>query len=223
MSRLSKNKIVLNEHNQRKAVGECVNYLQRGYAVVFPTDTIYALGVDALNADAVEYFFALKKRASSKPVSVFVSDFEMARSIADISPRQQSILQHFLPGKFTFVLKQKTSARLNERLSAYTDTIGVRIPDSLFVHALVSSFGKPITASSANVSGLPAPNNIDAIFAQFQQHHNVPDLLIDSGTITNTTPSTIIDITHSSPKIIRMSATDPATMKNIMSRLQNFE
>ena len=191
--------------------------------MVFPTDTIYALGVDALNSDAVEYFFALKKRASTKPVSVFVSDFEMARAIADISPQQQAILQQFLPGKFTFVLKQKTYARLNERLSAYTDTIGVRIPDSLFVRTLVSLFGKPITASSANVSGLPAPNNIDAILAQFQQHHNVPDLLIDSGTVADTTPSTIIDITHSTPKIIRMSATDPATMKNIMSRLQDIQ
>lgn len=222
MSKLSKNKIVLDEQNQQKTVDECVHYLSRGYAVVFPTDTIYALGVDALNTDAVEYLFALKKRASSKPVSVFVSDFAMAQTIADISQRQQDILQQFLPGKFTFVLKQKPYAQINGKLSAHTDTIAIRIPDSAFVYNLVRAFGKPITASSANVSGLPAPNTIDAILAQFQQHNNVPDLLVDGGAIQDTTPSTIIDITRNTPKILRMSATDPATMKDIMSRLQHF-
>ena len=222
MSKLSNHKVFLNEHTTQQAVEESVSYLRRGYAVVFPTDTIYALGVDALNSDSVEYLFSLKKRTASKPVSIFVSDFEMARTVADISPEQEKVLQKFLPGKFTFILKQHANTHLSSALSARTNTIGIRIPDSAFVRTLVSAFGKPITASSANVSGLPTPDTIDAIMAQFKEHHNMPDLFIDAGAIHNTAPSTVIDITHRTPKIIRMSATDPATMQRIMSELQSM-
>lgn len=221
MNKSSKNRIELNTETEKEAVERACDFLRRGYSVVFPTDTIYALGVNALDEDAVKYFFSLKKRASSKPISIFVKDIESIKRLAEVTEPQEEVLNKFLPGKFTFVLNQRQDVKLSGSLSAYTGKIGFRITESRFVQYLVEEFEHPITASSANISGEEPKRNIDEIIEQFDKQNRKPDFFVDSGSITNSDPSTVIDITGKQPKIVRMSATDPVTMKKIMSMLDN--
>ena len=144
-----KRKELIGENNSN-TIKEAIDYLERGHAIIFPTDTLYALGVDALNENAIKRFFSLKKRPMEKPIPIFVSDFKMAHQVAFISKKQEKMLSQFWPGSFTLVLEKRE--RTSSLLSAGTDKIGLRIPDSSFVQKLVSRFGRPITASSANVS-----------------------------------------------------------------------
>lgn len=188
--------------------------LRAGNSVVFPTDTIYGLGVDALREDAVARFFALKRRPATKPVPLFVRDIAQAKELAFIDKRQEAILEKLWPGPFTLVLHKKNPV-LN-RIAAGTHTVGLRIPDNEFCTALLEEFEGPITAASANVSGEEAAPDMDTIIAQFKKHSMVPDLLIDAGPLADTNPSTVIDIIGEKPKILRLSATTPQRMKEIM-------
>lgn len=214
MSASSARRVVLTPDTIGEVAASAADHLRRGYAVVFPTDTIYGLAVNALDASAVDRFFALKRRPASKPVPLFVRDIAMAKELAFIDARQEAILEKLWPGAFTFVLKKKNA--VSDRLSAHTDTVGLRIPDNEFCSALLKEFDGPITASSANISGMEATADPDEIIAQFKEYSMVPDFFVDAGILQNTIPSTVIDISGPKAKILRMSATNPATMRAIL-------
>lgn len=214
MSASSARRVALTPDNTREVAIVAADFIRRGYAVVFPTDTIYGLAVNALDASSVDRFFGLKRRPASKPVPVFVRDIAMAKELAFIDARQEAILEKLWPGAFTLVLKKKDI--ISERLSAGTDTIGLRVPNHEFCRALLEEFGGPITASSANISGKEATTNPDEIIAQFKEYSMVPDFFVDAGVLENTTPSTVIDITSPRAKILRMSATTPSIMRSIL-------
>lgn len=206
---------ILTEENILEVVNEASGALERGHAIIYPTDTLYGLGVDAMNPDAVERFFNLKKRPSNKPLPLFVKDIEMARELAFIDKRQEEILKRLWPGPFTCILYKKQKVSL--RLSAGTQKVGLRIADSQFCQMLLNKFGGAITSSSANISGEDATPNLDDIVKQFVQHSVTPDYIVDAGTLKDFQPSTVIDITGSEPIILRISQTTPAQLKKIFN------
>ena len=209
-------RIKLTEENFSDAVKKASIALKQGYAIVFPTDTLYGLGVDALREDAVERLFYLKKRPANKPVPIFVKDIEMAKELAFIDARQEEILKKLWPGPFTAVLFKKNKISL--RLTANTQKVGLRIPNSDFCRALIRDFGGPITGSSANVSGMESTGDIDEIFKQFKEHSTAPDLVIDAGDILSSEPSTILDITQKEPLILRVNQTTLKKMSEIFDK-----
>src|SRR3989344_4994196 len=209
-------RIKLTEENFLDAVKKASTALKQGYAIVFPTDTLYGLGVDALREDAVERLFYLKKRPANKPVPIFVKDIEMAKELAFIDARQEEILKKLWPGPFTAVLFKKNKISL--RLTANTQKVGLRIPNSDFCRALIRDFGGPITGSSANVSGMESTGDIDEIFKQFKEHSTAPDLVIDAGDILSSEPSTILDITQKEPLILRVNQTTLKKMSEIFDK-----
>jgi len=209
-------RIKLTEENFSDAVKKASIALKQGYAIVFPTDTLYGLGVDALREDAVERLFYLKKRPANKPVPIFVKDIEMAKELAFIDARQEEILKKLWPGPFTAVLFKKNKISL--RLTANTQKVGLRIPNSDFCRALIRDFGGPITCSSANVSGMESTGDIDEIFKQFKEHSTAPDLVIDAGDILSSEPSTILDITQKEPLILRVNQTTLKKMSEIFDK-----
>ncbi|MDP4010336.1 MAG: L-threonylcarbamoyladenylate synthase [Candidatus Spechtbacteria bacterium] len=209
-------RIKLTEENFSDAVKKASTALKQGYAIVFPTDTLYGLGVDALREDAVERLFYLKKRPANKPVPIFVKDIEMAKELAFIDARQEEILKKLWPGPFTAVLFKKNKISL--RLTANTQKVGLRIPNSDFCRALIREFGGPFTGSSANVSGMESMGDIDEIFKQFKEHSTAPDLVIDAGDILSSEPSTILDITQKEPLILRVNQTTLRKMSEIFDK-----
>jgi L-threonylcarbamoyladenylate synthase len=172
-------------------IKHAVSILQHDGLVVYPTDTVYGLGADALSEEAVLRVYEAKGRPLGHPISVAVCDSEMLYCIAHVSSDAEALIDRFLPGPITLVLPAKSV--LPPLLMAGTGHIGVRIPDHDIALSLIRSFDSPITATSANRSGGRDPQSEDEV--------DVPhDFLISGGTLPGV-PSTVVDAEHR--KILR--------------------
>jgi len=181
---------------------EAVSVLRRGGAVVFPTDTLYALGVDATSKDAVERLFHIKRRPASRPVSIFVKDIAMTKRYAYVDYGKDKILERIWPGAVTVVLYKK--ALLPDLLTAGGNTVGVRVPDHEIPRILVKSLNAPITATSANISGKAPSGRLAEILDQFKEYDIQPDLVLDMGDLPpGRTASTVVDLSREIPKVLR--------------------
>ena len=188
--------------------------LGKGAIVLYPTDTLYGLGVDATNPEAVLRLKKLKGRPVSaglrrgegraKPISIMVADMAMAEKYAVVTPLAKKLAEKLLPGKLTIVLDAKST--LPEELTAGTGTVGIRIPNHPIALQLVREFGKPITATSANVSDMPPERSPEKILAQFGKRADLIYQIIDAGELPESLPSTVVDARGEAPKIIRESA-----------------
>ncbi|MBY0539258.1 threonylcarbamoyl-AMP synthase [Patescibacteria group bacterium] len=171
--------------------------------VLYPTDTIYGLGVDATDAEAVSRLFELKGRNENKPISIVVSGIEMMRQYAEVTPLAEKLTVKFLPGRLTIVLKAKN---LPDNLTAGTGTVGVRIPNHPVPLRLVRELGKPITATSANVADQPTLSSPKEIRAQFAERAGMITEVIDEGVLPDSLPSTVVDARGIQPIILREGA-----------------
>lgn len=165
-------------------IQEAVKVLHRDGLVVYPTDTIYGLGADALSDEAVMEVYEAKHRLLSKPISIAVSDRDMLGALAVVTPVAETFIEQFLPGPFTVVLKAKKL--LPAVLTGGTGMIGIRIPAHPIALELIQQFDGPITATSANLSGGKDPVTINDVHVRY-------DLLIDVGRLTGL-PSTVVDL-----------------------------
>lgn len=181
-----------------------VNVLKNGGIILYPTDTLYGLGVDALNVEALKKLKTLKGRSDSKPISIVVADMAMAEEYAEVTPLARKLAETFLPGKLTLVLSAKEN--LPTELTAGTGTIGIRIPNHLLCLNLARELGRPFTATSANVSDQESKNSATGILAQFGMHAGLIDRVIDVGTLPDSLPSTTVDARGEVPIVLREGA-----------------
>jgi len=183
-------------------VAAAVDILDRGGVIVFPTQGLYGLGADALNALAVDRIFAIKQRAFGNPLLVLVPERDAVCDVAsEVPPAAIRLMDRFWPGRVTIVLK--ALSRLPNNLVAGTGRIGVRVSGHPVARTLVSMFGKPITGTSANISGRAGCNRIEdldwRVAAQL-------DLILDAGPLTGGQGSTVVDVTGHRPVIVREGA-----------------
>jgi len=193
--------IKLDLNNIEEVLNNTARILQDGGAILYPTDTLYGLGANALNEDAVLKIQKIKKQDKNKPISIIVKDLKMARKIACVDSKVEKILNRIWPGPITVVLRKKDI--VSDILTGNGETVAIRIPDNEFISALMKKIDFPITATSANISG---ENNLlksKEIIDKFKKAKFAPDLFIDAGDIKNPTASTIVDLTTPVPKIIR--------------------
>ena len=183
------------------AVLEAKEVLEDGGLIIYPTDTIYGIGVDATNGDVVRKVFELKGREEKKPISVIVSSFKEIGEYAEVSDFAKKLFLKFLPGPFTFLLPRRKN-KLSE-VAFDEEFLGVRIPDSYFCIELAQKFGKPFTTTSANISGMDMSNSIEGIVEQFKGKEELIDLIIDTGKTENMEPSTILKIDGDSVDVVR--------------------
>lgn len=190
------------EHNENEILEIALEVLEKRGLVVAPSDTVYGLLVDATNEAAVQKLVTFKNRPPGKPISVFVSDFAMLQRHVMIKKKQSNLLKELLPGPFTIVLP--SFHRVSKNLESERGTLGVRIPNYHFIIDLVRRFGSPITATSANLSGKSIHYSIHSFSNKLpQSKKSLIDLIIDVGTLPKNKPSTIIDLTKQTIKIIR--------------------
>ncbi len=190
------------EGNFKDIVKESVIVIKQGRVLVSPTDTVYGLLADAANQKSVEKVFSIKKRSKEKPLPVFVKDIKMAKTIAYVNNFQEKFLKKVWPGKTTVVLKIKQTSELPKVLSK-NGTIALRIPDYKFIKEIIRKTKKPLTGTSANISGKPASTKFTEILRQFKDRKLKPDLFLDAGDLPESLPSTIIDLTQKTPKVLR--------------------
>jgi L-threonylcarbamoyladenylate synthase len=160
------------------------------------------LGADARNAVAVDRIFAIKRRSAGNPLLVLVPDRDAVCQVAaEVPPVASRLMDRFWPGRVTLVFKAQS--RLPQNLTAGTGKIGVRVSGHPVAAALVSKFGKPVTGTSANLSGRPGCDRIGALDPQVAAQ---VDLILDVGRLTGGQGSTVVDVTGSAPRIIREGA-----------------
>jgi len=193
-------------------VMEAAAVLRGGKLVVYPTETVYGLGADALSDEAVAKVFEAKARPLEDPISVAVSSLEMARTVGTVTPTAEPLFEKFLPGPLTVIVEAKPA--VSKLVSAGTGKVGIRIPDHRVTLRLIELVGGPITSTSANLSGEPAPPTARAAIEQLGDK---VDVALDSGKCRFCAPSTVVDATAASPKVIREG---PISSKKIASALK---
>jgi L-threonylcarbamoyladenylate synthase len=176
-----------------------VEALKRGDVIVFPTETLYGLGADALNEAAVEKVFHLKGRDSRNPIPVLVADQEMLHTLVTKVPMTaQKLMDRYWPGPLTLVLPGRKN--IPKPLCNPAGGVGVRISSQPIATLLVNGLGRPLTATSANPSGKEPARTLQEAKNYFAQR---VDVFVDGGALTSKSGSTVVEVMEESMKIIR--------------------
>ncbi len=186
----------------RLNIDQAIEALCAGELIVYPTETFYAIGADALSAAAVERLFALKRREPDKPVALIAADSKMAfESAAEVPPAARTLAARFWPGPLTIVIPAR--AGLPAGLLGPTGAVGMRVSPHPIARQLASTLGRPITASSANFSGAPPAATIDEARIVFGDRIRA---YLDGGPLSAMAPSTVIAFESGRVRILRDGA-----------------
>jgi L-threonylcarbamoyladenylate synthase len=173
--------------------------IARGGVIAFRTDTFYGLGADPFNASAVQRIKQLKGREEQKPILIVISDRKLlARFIDNPSATFNLLVEKFWPGPLTLIGTARVE--LPSDITAGTGTVGLRLPDDDEVRELVRACGGALTATSANPAHEPPSRTAQDVEDYFSKGI---DLIVDGGPARTTQPSTIVDATHTEPRLIR--------------------
>ena len=187
---------------EERAMVLAAEVLQAGGVIVYPTETLYGLGANAWNADAIRKIHLLKRRTENKPILVIVPSEETVRGLAvDITPAARSLMHAFWPGPLTLVFA--AAQEVSPELTQGRGTIGIRVPSSPLCRALSTLCGYPITSTSANLSGKPIPQSVAGIESALGPG---VDLYLDAGPLPASHPSTVIDVSARRPRLLRAGA-----------------
>jgi len=210
-------KLNLSDKNQIEKIAEtAAGIFKKGGVVIYPTDTLYGLGANALDEDAILKIYKIKKRDRNKPLPVIAKDLKMAKKIACVDSRVEKILNKIWPGSITVRLRKKDI--ISYILAGNGETIAVRIPDNEFISTLMNKIDFPITATSANISGEKNLLKTIEIISEFKSAELKPDLFINAGNVKNPKPSTIVDLTTGVPKVLRVGIVGREEMKKFFDK-----
>lgn len=187
-------------HPHKRLLLHAVNILKNGGLIVYPTDTIYGLGADLFNKEAMARIFKLKKTSRQKLLSFICPDLAAVSAWAYVSTSAYRVMRRVTPGKYTFILR--ASKEVPKILLQKRPTVGVRIPDSAVALGLVRELGHPLISTSVP-QGEDDYYTDPAAIAQTYKHDI--ELILDAGILANM-PSTIVDFSGQVPAIIRHGA-----------------
>jgi L-threonylcarbamoyladenylate synthase len=180
-------------------IAQAAAIIQTGGLVAFPTETVYGLGADAMNEQAVERIFAAKGRPADNPLIAHVSDRRMLDLIAaEVGDKAEALIEAYWPGPLTLVLERKPSVAPS--VSAGLTTVAARMPDNAIALALIRAARTPIAAPSANRSGRPSPTTAAHVAVDLEGR---VDMILDGGATDIGIESTVLDMTSEVPAILR--------------------
>ena len=180
---------------------EITDAFSKGKIVCLPTDTVYAISCDATNNKAIQHIYNIKKRAFSKPCSIFVSDINMAMKYVRFRSKELLFAKKFWAGPLTIILQQVENHNLPSIL-VQNGKVGIRIPDKALIREICANINKPIIATSANISSKPNINSVDGIEKEFGD--KVDAIVANDHNSQNLIPSTTVEfINDDYYKIIR--------------------
>ncbi len=199
--------MLLNIHPDRpqaRKIHQVIETLQNGGVIIYPTDTVYGLGCDIFNQQAVERICKLRKLNPKKARLSFICESisQIAQFAKPIDNAVFRLLKQNLPGPFTFVLKSNN--KVPKLFKNNKKTIGVRIPDHKIPRMIVEELGRPILTASLRAEG-QTPEYLTDPMEFFHEFDKIVDIIIDAG-ISSEVPSTVIDCTTPRPELIRMGA-----------------
>ncbi len=190
--------------------------IQNGGLVAFPTETVYGLGADALNSNAVLALFEAKKRPLDNPPIIHVANamdvYELAEDIPD---KAEQLMKEFWPGPLTLVFKR--SQVVPEVTVACLDTVAIRMPKHNVALALIRKSNRPIAAPSANLAGKPSPTSAKHVFEDLNGRI---DAILDSGPTSIGVESTVLDLSVDPPMVLRPGGTSFEALKKILGKVK---
>jgi len=172
-----------------QAIATAARVIRDGGLVAFPTETVYGLGADATNGEAVARLYAAKGRPSFNPLISHVATEAAARRLAHFDATADALARTFWPGPLTLVLPKAAGCDVSDLATAGLDSIAVRVPDHPVARDLIAAAGKPVVAPSANVSGHVSPTTAEHVLADLRGRI---DLIVDGGATTVGVESTIV-------------------------------
>ncbi len=203
--------------NYNQIIKQTAELILDGGLVVFPSDTVYILAVDPTNEKGVKKLLEFKNRWTGKAISVAVLNKKMAEDFVTLNENSRGIYKNLLPGPFTIVSEGKH--KVAPGIEAENGTLGIRIPDNKYIHDLVELVGRPITATSANLSGRTPNYSIQSFLRPLSKKKmEMIDLIVDAGKLPRNKPSTVIDATESEIKILRRGDLITGKTTNLISK-----
>ena len=181
---------------------EAIRVLKSGGIVALPTDTVYGLAVDLASPGGIDRLFAAKRRPRDRAVVLLLADADQAGELVDWPPSAAALARAFWPGGLTIVVAQRPDAALPPELTGGQSTVGLRLADHPSPRALAASLG-PLPVTSANVSGLAEASSAVEIRDQLGE---AIDLILDGGPARGGPPSTVVDCSTPTPRILRDGA-----------------
>ena len=184
-----------------KELKKCAKIIEKGGVGIFPTETVYGIGANALDEMAVNKIFAAKKRPSDNPLIVHISDMNMLNLACDVSKLsniQKKLIDKFFPGPFTIILPKSKNIPYN--VTAGLETVGVRMPDNVIANRLIKFATVPIAAPSANASGKPSGTQVEDIYDELSSS---VDFIIDGGRTNIGIESTVVKVDNDKVIILR--------------------
>lgn len=200
----------INPHNpQARLIAQAVDALRHGAVICYPTDTVYGIGCDIFNQKAVKRIYQLKQRPlSGRPFSFMCPSLKELSTYAHISNSGYRIMKKGLPGPFTFVLP---AAKIVPKImTTKQKTVGIRVPDHAVCLALLSALGNPMLTTSATLD--PETPPLREAYEVEEHFGRQVDLIIDSGPLLYSAPSTIISLVGDQPEILRQGKGDASLL-----------
>jgi L-threonylcarbamoyladenylate synthase len=201
---------------EQAKIEQAAQIIRRGGLVAFPTETVYGLGADALNAEAVLRLFAAKNRPLDNPPIVHVAAVSEVYPLVAEAPKQAELLmKQFWPGPLTLVFKH--SSNVPDESVAGLDTVAIRMPQHKVALALIRQSRCPIAAPSANLSGKPSPTTAEHVYEDLNGRI---DAIIDGGAANIGVESTVVDLSNDPPMLLRPGGTPFEALKKVLTNLQ---
>jgi L-threonylcarbamoyladenylate synthase len=195
-------------------IDAAVAVLKRGGLVAFPTETVYGLGADASNPEAIARLYAAKGRPTAHPVIVHLADASQLGDWArDVSSDARALADAFWPGPLTIIVKRAT--HVHDAVTGGQDTVGLRVPAHPVAHALLERFGGGIAAPSANRFGQVSSTTAHHVRSEFGQ---TVDLVLDGGPSEVGIESTIVDVSGAVPVVLRPGHISPAEIGQVIDK-----
>ena len=194
------------------AVSLGASFLREGKLVVFPTETVYGIGCNALNESAVEALYRAKNRPKEKPLLLHLHALSQAESCAYLDDSARCLLTAFTPGPLSIIVKKRP--HVPSVVTSGGETVGLRFPDEPLFLAMAREADLPIAATSANLSGFTSAKDGDAA----REMSEVADLIIDGGACAYSIESTILSLAGDTPKILREGAISKEMLQEVMGQ-----
>ena len=195
--------------NDKNGIKDCAEHLASGEVVAFPTETVYGLGANAFDAEAVGRIFAAKGRPSDNPLICHVGDKDLIKDIvSEITPLAQKLIDAFMPGPITVIMKKADA--IPSAVTAGLGTVGVRMPSDPVANEFLKACKVPVAAPSANLSGTPSPTNARSVMEDMEGYIYA---VIDGGDSVFGIESTVVDATGEKPVILRPGAVTKADIE----------
>ena len=190
---------------------EVVNALNNDKIVVFPTETVYGIGGNALKVDVINKLFQAKKRDYGKPISLLVGSIDKIKNVAYVNENEEKVINKFMPGAITIVLKKKNN--INDLVTAGKNNVGIRIPNHNIALTILNKVDFPLATSSANISG---DNNIADFNEIVSDLKDYVDIFIKGNISNDLIASTVVELNDGKVNILREGKISKRDIENVL-------